>query len=233
MFHLLDNQANIAGFKIFNNTILICDKNNIAYYNDVPITNDVDGTRIFCHSNFVFLPSYSGNKTYLFFNNQVKEIPFVLWLHTIEKNNVVGYDYIPTRKAFKIFIYDSLNSFVITRLFKELPIWDLIRKNDFIYFFEKRKITLFSFSLLTGEYEWEVDLGAYGEIDKIIGVCNDILWIGVGSKMLIGIDIKYGKIIHIIDKPSHFAYQSGAFNYFRGHDGQIDEKAKKIVGFEL
>jgi hypothetical protein len=93
--------------------------------------------------------------------------------------------------------------------------------------------TLKSLSLLTGEYEWEVDLGAYGEIDKIIGVCNEVLWVGVGSKMLIGIDIKYGKIMHIIDKPSHFAYQSGAFNYFRGHDGQIDEKAKKIVGFEF
>ncbi|NBB32049.1 hypothetical protein [Cellulophaga sp. BC115SP] len=93
--------------------------------------------------------------------------------------------------------------------------------------------TLKSLSLLTGEYEWELDLGAYGEIDKIIGVCNEILWVGVGSKMLIGIDIKYGKIMHVIDKPSHFAYQSGAFNYFRGHDGQIDEKAKKLVGFEF
>jgi len=37
---------------------------------------------------------------------------------------------------------------------------------------------------------------------------------------------------HKITQPTHVAYQSGELNYFRGHNGQIDIRSNKIVGFE-
>ena len=41
------------------------------------------------------------------------------------------------------------------------------------------KSTLKSLSLLTGEYEWEVDLGEYGRIRKVIGIAGDRLWVSL------------------------------------------------------
>jgi hypothetical protein len=61
----------------------------------------------------------------------------------------------------------------------------------------KSRTTLRSLSLLTGEYEWEVDLGLYGEVRKIIGVCGENLWVTVndaeyGQHHLLVIDIQLG-----------------------------------------
>ena len=117
------------------------------------------------------------------------------------------------------------------RLLKTNYDWEfLFLSLDHLYIYNKTKIV--SLSIRTGENEWELDLEDYGAIGKIIGVFNDKLWVGVGSKALVGIHVKNGEIIHLIEKPSAIAYQSGEYNYFRGHDGQIDIEAKKIVGFE-
>lgn len=54
--------------------------------------------------------------------------------------------------------------------------------------------TLKSLSLLTGEYEWEVDLGAYGEIRNILGIVEDELYVWLGSTTLVAISIQNGEI---------------------------------------
>ncbi|NBB31834.1 hypothetical protein [Cellulophaga sp. BC115SP] len=61
--------------------------------------------------------------------------------------------------------------------------------------------TLKSLSLLTGEYEWEVDLGAYGEIAQIIGNFQNQLIVSLSNQNLIGIQVKTGEILWEFRKP--------------------------------
>jgi len=56
------------------------------------------------------------------------------------------------------------------------------------------RTTLKSLSLLTGEYEWEVDLGAYGEIRNILGIVEDELYVWLGSTTLVAISIQNGEV---------------------------------------
>ncbi|NBB30784.1 PQQ-binding-like beta-propeller repeat protein [Cellulophaga sp. BC115SP] len=51
-----------------------------------------------------------------------------------------------------------------------------------------------SLSLLTGEYEWEVDLGAYGEIRNILGVIEKELYVWIGNTTLVAISIQNGEV---------------------------------------
>jgi hypothetical protein len=60
--------------------------------------------------------------------------------------------------------------------------------------------TLKSLSLLTGNYEWERDLGHFGEIRQVLGICNNHLWILMyqggedkSKRCLVCLDIMTGK----------------------------------------
>lgn len=63
-------------------------------------------------------------------------------------------------------------------------------------------LTLKSLSLLTGEYEWEVDLGEYGQIWKILDVEKGLLWVLTDgdiereiSGTILGIEPANGQVI--------------------------------------
>lgn len=70
--------------------------------------------------------------------------------------------------------------------------FQLVLDNHTITF--QPRTTLKSLSLLTGEYEWEVDLGAYGEIRTILGVVEDKLYVWLGSTTLVAINIQNGLV---------------------------------------
>ncbi|MFN8353068.1 MAG: hypothetical protein U0Y10_01365 [Spirosomataceae bacterium] len=69
-----------------------------------------------------------------------------------------------------------------------------------------KRTTLRSLSLLTGEYEWEVDLagiGSYtdhygehqaGKIEHIFGVWNQLLWVWLEGYQCVGIDVQTGQV---------------------------------------
>jgi hypothetical protein len=97
---------------------------------------------------------------------------------------------------------------------------------------------LLSISLLSGEFDWELNLDeeisilqANG-IQKIVGIYNNVLWVSC-TKALWGIDINTGIKLYAYTKPTEIAYNSGGtLDFFRGYDGYIDEENKKIIGFE-
>jgi len=59
---------------------------------------------------------------------------------------------------------------------------------------QNEKMLLRSLSLLTGEYEWEVDFGEYGEIRNILGVVEDELYVWLGNTTLVAINIQNGVV---------------------------------------
>jgi len=230
MFKNIETIKDVRGFAIQNNILYYLNSKEKLVANN-QIVCDAYGIEMSKKALFSYQNIYDVETKIIFDNGNIENTPYSLNANAFNGINTIIYNKDFNDFEKQVGVYDITNKEI--KWFQNIQRFgNNIRVENNLYY-KQSHTTLKSLSLLTGEYEWEVDLGAYGEIDKIIGVCNEILWVGVGSKMLIGIDIKYGKIMHIIDKPSHFAYQSGAFNYFRGHDGQIDEKAKKIVGFEF
>ena len=77
--------------------------------------------------------------------------------------------------------------------------------NEENIFFQVDTITLKSLSLLTGNYEWELDLGGYqylrhgreeeGKIDKIIGLWAHQLLVAMSDEELVSVDIHTGKVL--------------------------------------
>jgi hypothetical protein len=92
------------------------------------------------------------------------------------------------------------NGCVIKNKQKEL----YLLNNNYLYTYNSKNIK--SLSLLTGEYEWEVDLGEYctfvqdnetrqGNINSIIGVYQEQLWLMCSNRRLLGLCIHTGKIL--------------------------------------
>lgn len=230
MFKNIETIKDVRGFAIHNNILYYLNSKEKLVSNN-QIVCDAYGIEMSKKALFSYQNIYDVETKIIFDNENIENTPYSLNANAFNGINTIIYNKDFNDFENQVGVYDITNKEI--KWFQNIQRFgNNIRVENNLYY-KQSHTTLKSLSLLTGEYEWELDLGAYGEIDKIIGVCNEILWVGVGSKMLVGIDMKYGKIIHIIDKPSHFAYQSGAFNYFRGHDGQIDEKAKKLVGFEF
>ncbi|MDF7822280.1 hypothetical protein P1X15_32000 [Runella sp. MFBS21] len=64
-------------------------------------------------------------------------------------------------------------------------------------------ITLKSLSLLTGKYEWEVDLSEYGEIRTVLAAVQDNLWVLVNDyknnrHSLLCLDVTSGRIMQVL-----------------------------------
>lgn len=106
-------------------------------------------------------------------------------------------------------------------------------KNQYIQIQNESK-ALKSLSLLTGSYEWEVDLeeklGTYDGISKIYGLVNECLWSVTQRGVLLGININDGTLIHHLNFDGYDTFQQYGtvqMQYFRS---LFDEKQQILVG---
>lgn len=116
-----------------------------------------------------------------------------------------------------LIFYDmDKNSNGVFDLIKNEILFENINKEDIGYdiICERVYSTLFrtlkSYNLFDGQLLWTTDLTLYtsfidhygknlkGNINKIIGICNDIIWVSTTNNMLIGTDILTGKVCYEI-----------------------------------
>jgi hypothetical protein len=153
-------------------------------------------------------------------DNSLKKLDFNIGLNgkisnviTIFKENVLS--------CFSVVKKEVIVNFPITEQIK-----NYISDNENLFF--QVETTLKSLSLLTGEYEWEVDLGGYGEIDKILGISAGILWVWLNGYQIVGIEITTGNINHHF-LPFKEIFEDGKFYFNFPH---FEEEEDKIYFFE-
>jgi len=146
------------------------------------------------NNNSVFIDNIGINKAAYFYDlyqNQLiydfkRKITFLDLISNQEKNienkSIIKFDgtryLLLTSKSnqeyCELSVYDLLTN--SDKILEEKYYWgigDIF--NDNFYFDENKKIK--SLSLLTGEYEWEVDLSEYGQIRSVLTAVEDNLWV--------------------------------------------------------
>ncbi|MDJ1472540.1 hypothetical protein [Xanthocytophaga flava] len=104
-------------------------------------------------------------------------------------------------------------------------------RNQYLQIHNKGQL-LRSLSLINGEYEWEVDLSDYcsyifaekgevmGSIRQVLGIWNDILWLYLESRRLLGILLSNGQIVANVEiEQTHPELTNAGFT-----NGYLDEK---------
>ena len=211
MFEKIKSIENVKKVCSNNRTAFYLTRDNKIYQDDALIFQGYDNSDIrICKNDFYAFGdsifSYLGD----FSSNTVVKIDFVFSSECIWRNGAIvneNYRYDTSDGKIKadyyILNFDTKEKQI---LFKNLQgaISCLFNDNkNAIYSF---KTTLKSLSLLTGEYEWEVDLGEYcqflhdgevkqGNINHIIGVFEDTLWLMCSYRRLMGLCVKTGKIL--------------------------------------
>lgn len=210
MYQIAKKIENIDSFKVFDKYMGFKLKGNkrLLYLNDTIVDENNRGYLFFQNS----LCLHNGGKT-TFLNLHTKERTEI----PITFNGDIGYfqnTYISSINSKQEEDYRWTSNYVIYQLFPFEELYELPHRyygsgyrfeNQYIQI-QNERTTLKSLSLLTGEYEWEVDLGEYclyvqdnqewqGNISHIIGVFQDILWLMCSYGRLIGLCVKTGKIL--------------------------------------
>ena len=96
------------------------------------------------------------------------------------------------------------------------------------------KTTLRSLSLITGEYEWEVDLGeklgTYDSIAKIVGVVDEVLWVISQRGILFGIEINTGELLYHLNYDNVESFKEIGNVSAKYFYSLFDEANKKLIG---
>lgn len=67
---------------------------------------------------------------------------------------------------------------------------------DHIWAFDKKERSLLYFLTMSGQLSWSINLKEFGEVNKILGVYSNLLWLWMRDCRLVGIDMRDGKLIH-------------------------------------
>jgi len=213
MYKLLSIVKNVDYFVLRNEKLLIKDKNGVNYLNG----NELDGISIYGWISDTEIEFKRGGKYFrkdLLTSTEI-ELPKFLMKIGLSENG--GY-FNTNRKYHADLNYSTsdLNYYD----FKSKTINLVLSNSCFMPRIADKqrtwmigfcpKTTLKSLSLLTGEYEWEVDLGKYcqyiqdnelknGGINQIIGINKQVLWVVCAEgRQLVGIDVNTGGVLHTL-----------------------------------
>jgi hypothetical protein len=231
----------VKTFKIEENKILYCSKADVLFLNDLEVAKNVWAFYFF--ENKIIYYQHPKSILATLDNVVIDTFEGSLFLETYN-----GIDLVVSQKDEeyrKLSIASILTNKI--QIIYQLPnryiIGHCVRKENTL-FYQQDYTNLKSLSLLTGEYEWEVDLGGRqylnaanepmeAEIQQIIGVWENQLLVSLSNQMLVGIDTNKGTILWekcpwsvypslsgglanpILEKDSVFWYSYGA--YFEFH----------------
>jgi hypothetical protein len=238
---------NISSFKVSSQNLAFV-REDILYLNYQEITNGTNS--YFLHNDILYF--HKNSKTYGV-NQDYEKIMLAEFSFNFESlyegTIMVGTDIkAENLSTFEISCKYKIISISDFSIIRELPhryshVFGCRYKNSYLCS-EVTKTLLRSLSLLTGEYEWEVDLGGRqylnaanepmeAEIQQIIGIWENQLLVSLSNQTLVGIDINKGTILWekcpwsaypslsgglanpILEKDSVFWYSYGA--YFEFH----------------
>ncbi|NBB31836.1 hypothetical protein [Cellulophaga sp. BC115SP] len=236
MFKKTDTIKEVKYYSIRNSTLSYKLKNGTLFNNDVVIA---DNYNYYGYLNDHFIQYGKNGKHFLVDkkNNREIEVPQVLFSLGFDgkkgfyTENYI-YDKELERSRCDLFIF-NISTGTSTKILSNSP--DILRlvENQNLFLFLPRT-TLKSLSLLTGEYEWEVDLGEklgnYDGISKIYGLANECLWLVTQRGVILGININDGKLIHHLNFDGYDTFQERGtvqMQYFRS---LFDEKQQILIG---
>jgi hypothetical protein len=177
---------------------------------------------------------YLGN----FLSNEIKEFNFVFSSNCIWRQGFIciknyGYNELDKKVKGDYYLFNFINNFekLLLRDIEGGIISVFNEEKSGLY---KNKTILKSLSLLTGEYEWELDLeeklGRYDNIGTIFGVVDAILWLVSQRGILFGIDVNTGILVHHLNYDNVLSFQETGLVNSKYFHSLFDEKAKKLVG---
>lgn len=202
-FNRINTIIDVNCFKVNNNTLIYIDKNNSLLINGIVILKNVVSCNFLLNNFECFTED---RITYIINDNKfITQINGAIITNSIYNNSFLISNY--KNGLYEVELYYFIeNEFIKKDLFlHKLNFGTNFRlENNFI--FQSSSVNIKSLSLLTGESDWEVDLGAYGEIRKVIGVVGDKLWVSLDRRIeslkqatLISIDITTGTVINILN----------------------------------
>ena len=201
MYKLLTILKDVSGYKCYNNELFICMKTSDLFKNDEFVSKEIDGTSFVVKENTLMFLSESDHVTY-FYKNKVRKVNCASWLNTLSNNSILIYKYID--ELFTISLY-NIKEDKINLIREKVDLWNLYREDNLIYFYDKTKVNIKSLSLLTGDYEWELDLSGRTQvimgktheckIIELLGVYKNHLVVYMEGDRLLSIDISTGQIL--------------------------------------
>ena len=216
----------VKGFYATSSNLFICDNNGMLYINTKNIQSNVDGTTLLVIKKRLFFLSSIENKLYIYSNASLVAIPYACWPTTVINDDILASEYDFIDRRYKVFLFNFKKNQIINEIKKSLDIWGLLRNQDVIYFYGKSKNSLNNISLLTGEYEWELDLSGRknppesreeeAQIRQLVGIWQNQLIITMTNNELISIDTQTGKILWETKQLTAQVNQGPSYKW-RGH----------------
>jgi hypothetical protein len=200
MYKLSTIIKEVKGLKTYANLEIIGYFNRDLFVDSKKVGSNVDTTTgsLKLFKNYLFFDINDSNLVYDLENNQLFDFKgFRCYPNSLEGNQIICVyetNYSNNKFSWKTGLL-SFNEQKIIREFnclKDKSIAFYLSENFVIVY--NNSNTLSSLSLITGEYEWEVDLGAYGEIRNILGIVEDELYVWLGSTTLVAISIQNGEV---------------------------------------
>jgi hypothetical protein len=193
----------------------------------------------FFHDIFLYF-SVDGVSTSIINTNtdEKKNIPTIFNEDTVQTNTfLLGNNYERVGNTLfysaEISLY-QLNPFKLIKVLPHRYIFSQFLRIDNLLFTEKLKTTLSSLSLLTGEYEWEADLGeklgTYDSIAKIVGVVDEVLWVISQRGILFGIEINTGELLYHLNYDNVESFKEIGQVNAKYYHSLFDEANKKLIG---
>jgi hypothetical protein len=194
---------------------------------------------------YFYLEDYFENKRegsiYYIENDSFVELPILLDFRLIFGNDV--YFLLTNKSVPQTLLFDIEKKEVIWKIDKYFSFQ--IFENELLIDTEKNKIIrydfhtgdpLWQYTLLEGKYDWE-DGGGYahkGEVERIIGIHESILWVSLNSGRLLGLSIENGKLHFNISQPNQYpnAYVFREENKYLwyGRHWQLDTEKGVLFG---
>ena len=197
---------NILGYTLCRKDLLLCNEQNEIYFQERLIERFIDGQSLKTIEDMVFFSSCNENRSFFFQKGKTKSINSAIWVNTVYKNTVVKYDYLINERLFVIELLDFNSETLLKKIGFKIDIWNQIRDNGFLYFFDSNKNNLSKLSLILSEINWQTDLSGRkyldvwqeekeAKIQRIIGVYQNQLIVAFSHEELISIDTETGKIL--------------------------------------
>lgn len=180
MYIQKETKDNIQDYKVIKDNLYYKIKNadyNL-YQNDILIDNENYG--FFFFENFYGLNHENSTDLIDIVSNGKITIPV-----TFVGNGVYENNFVVSKNLNREGIGLYSGNYTICQLFPFKELYTLPyryygsgyrHKNQYIQLQNEKKI-LKSLSLLTGEYEWEIDLSEYGDIRSVLAAVQDNLWV--------------------------------------------------------
>lgn len=232
-----ERKENVKNYAVHKDKMSLLLKDGNFFYNNEHFGRAVEG--FFFHDIFLYF-SVDGVSTSIINTNtdEKKNIPTIFNEDTVQNNTfLIGNNYERVDNTLfysaEISLY-QLNPYKLIKVLPHRCIFSQFLRIDNLLFTEKLKTTLSSLSLLTGEYEWEVDLGeklgSYDSIGKIYGVVDNVLWLVSQRGILFGLDINNGGVMYHLNYDNVNTFQEQGLVKAKYFYSLFDESNKKLIG---